>query len=107
MFSNILLPSLCQTILQEIIMSRCKLTERSVDTPCAASTSSSGFDVVAYDADGSVRSVADNGVADSFVSDELHPRYHWSGRDHDVDPDLQHNRARCFDPQPGRWIEAE
>jgi RHS repeat-associated protein len=35
---------------------------------------------------------------DSFV---------FTSRDHDVDRAMQYNRARCFDPSPGRWLSAE
>ncbi|MBX9681829.1 MAG: hypothetical protein K2X38_23975 [Gemmataceae bacterium] len=58
-----------------------------------------------YDADGSIQIqlVGDDAVA----ADTVHARYEWPGREHDADIDLQYNRACCFDPQPGRWIESD
>ena len=52
-----------------------------------------------------VQIVGDSGFADAFVANALHARFEWPGREIEVDVDLLYNRARCFDPQPGRWID--
>lgn len=33
--------------------------------------------------------------------------YQWTDRTYDVETEMQHNRARYYDPTPGRWIDAE
>ncbi len=34
-------------------------------------------------------------------------RYTWTGREFDVETDLQYNRARFYDPSTGRWISQD
>jgi RHS repeat-associated protein len=42
---------------------------------------------------------------------ETHPsvgdRYGWTGREFDVETDLQYNRARYYDPATGRWLSQD
>jgi RHS repeat-associated protein len=69
---------------------------------------------------GSVRDVIDNTGAvkdaiayDSFgnITSETNPdfrgHYAWTGREFDVETDLQYNRARYYDPSTGRWISQD
>ena len=46
-----------------------------------------------------------NAVSESAFDGTLRARYEWPGREYDADVGLQYNRARCYDPQPGRLIE--
>jgi RHS repeat-associated protein len=54
-------------------------------------------EIVSYDGFGKVLSVRDP-PAD---------RYHFTGRVLESVTALQYNRARCFDPKPGRWLTEE
>jgi len=53
---------------------------------------------VGYDAFGNVLSETGSGVLG---------RYAWTGRERDVEIDLQYNRARYYDPTIGRWISED
>ncbi len=35
------------------------------------------------------------------------PRYQWTGRELPVETLLEHNRARCFDPSIGHWLNGD
>jgi RHS repeat-associated protein len=69
---------------------------------------------------GSIRDVIDNSGAvkdavayDSFgnITSETNPDYRghyaWTGREFDVETDLQYNRARYYDATTGRWISQD
>jgi RHS repeat-associated protein len=58
-------------------------------------------------------SLIDHRDYDSFgnLTNETHPsvgdRYGWTGREFDVETDLQYNRARWYDPATGRWMSQD
>jgi RHS repeat-associated protein len=69
---------------------------------------------------GSVRDIANSSGAlidhrdyDSYgnIIAETYPssgdRYGWTGREFDVETDLQYNRARYYDPATGRWMSQD
>src|SRR5262249_31312453 len=71
---------------------------------------------------GSVRDVTDNSgvIKDRIPYDgwgNIQPfyetdssfrgRYTWTGREYDVETNLQYNRARYYDPASGRWISQD
>ena len=70
---------------------------------------------------GSVRDVIDNNTGavqdaityDSYgnITSQTNPaclgRYAWTGREFDVETDLQYNRARYYDPSTGRWMSQD
>ena len=71
----------------------CRFSQVDVDPDSAFA------DVVSYyDADGNVVKGAD---FDSTACGA----YVYTGRELDVETDLRYNRARCYDPTPGRWID--
>ncbi|TWU05346.1 RHS repeat-associated core domain-containing protein [Allorhodopirellula heiligendammensis] len=67
-------------------------------------------DVAEYDAVTGITSIANHIVYDSFgkriseTNAAVDSLFGYTGREWDDDVDLQHNRARCYDPATGRWL---
>jgi RHS repeat-associated protein len=76
----------------------CCFSERDID-PNAVFDDERTFDrfdgQLSYDGFGNI-------VAQTH--DDFRGRYAWSGRELDVDVEMRHIRARCYDPTPGRWL---
>ncbi|MEM6779766.1 MAG: RHS repeat-associated core domain-containing protein, partial [Planctomycetota bacterium] len=47
------------------------------------------------------------GVEQSHSDPSIQTRFGFTGRDRDVESDLQYNRARYLDPQAGRWLSQD